>query len=76
MNIMIIATKSCNHRFTMERELQHLGLDYQMIYVEDNPQIVAKYAIRHTPNLIINEKVVCRSLPSEGELKILISKYH
>ena len=75
MNVMIIATKSCNHRSAMEHELQDLGVKYHVVYVEDDPKVVAKYAIRHSPNLIINDEVVCRRLPSEGELKTLISKF-
>ena len=75
MDVIIIATKSCSHRSAMERELQDLGVKYNVVYVEDDPNIVARYAIRHSPNLIINDKVVCRSLPNEGELKTLIFKY-
>lgn len=75
MDVIIIATKSCTHRSTMERELQDLGVNYIVVYVEDNPEIVSRYAIRHSPNLIINDKVVCRSLPREGELKTLILQH-
>lgn len=75
MDVIIIATKSCSHRTAMEHELQDLGIKYHVVYVEDDPKIVARYAIRHSPNLIINDEVVCRSLPSEDELKTLISKY-
>lgn len=75
MNVMIIATKSCSHRSAMEHELQDLGIEYHVVYVEDDPQIAARYAIRHSPNIIINDEIVCRGLPSEAELKTLISKY-
>lgn len=75
MKVMIVATKSCSHRTAMEHELKDLGIKYHVVYVEDDPKIVARYAIRHSPNLIINDEVVCRSLPSEDELKTLISKY-
>jgi glutaredoxin len=74
MNVIIIATKSCSHRPTMEHELKDLGVEYNVIYVEENPKIVTKYAIRHSPNLVIDDEVVCRGLPSEGELKVLLSK--
>jgi glutaredoxin len=75
MNVMIIATKSCSHRPTIEHELQDLGVEYDVVYVEEDPEIVAKYAIRHSPNIVIDDEVVCRGVPSEQELKILFSKY-
>jgi len=73
MNVLIIATKSCSHRPTMEKELQELGVEYDVVYAEEDPQVIEKYAIRHSPNLVIDDEVVCRGLPSEGELKILFS---
>lgn len=73
MNVKIIATKDCSHRPTMERELRDLGVEYDVVYVEEDPEIMTKFAIRHSPNLIIDDEVVCRGLPSEGELKILFS---
>jgi glutaredoxin len=75
MNVMIIATKSCSHRSTIEHELRDLGVEYNVVYVEDDPEIVARFAIRHSPNIIIDDEVVCRGVPSENELKILFSKY-
>lgn len=74
MNVLIIATKSCSHRPTMEQELRDLGVEYDVVYAEEDPEIITKFAIRHSPNLVIDDEVVCRGLPSEGELKILFSK--
>lgn len=75
MNVIIIATKSCSHRSTMEKELRDLGVKYEVIYAEEDPEIINRYAIRHSPNLVIDDEVVCRGLPSEGELGVLLSKY-
>lgn len=75
MNVMIIATKSCSHRSTIERELRDLGVEYNVVYVEDDPEIVARFAIRHSPNVVVDNEVICRGVPSENELKVLFSKY-
>ena len=71
MNVKIIATKTCSHRANLEHELRQLGVEYELIYVEDAPEIVAKYEIRHSPNLVIDDEVVFRSQPKEQELKAL-----
>lgn len=71
MNVKIIATRSCTHRPNLERELQDLDVKYDVVYVEENQDVVSKYAIRHSPSLVIDDEVVCRGQPSETELKAL-----
>lgn len=71
MNVKIIATKSCSHRPNLEHELQQLGVGYELVFVEDAPDIVAKYNIRHSPNLVVDDEVVFRNQPTEQELKAL-----
>ena len=68
---MIIATKRCSHRPNLERELRALGVDYDLVFVEDNPEIAQRYAIRHSTNLVVGE-VVYRGQPSEAELRSLL----
>jgi len=66
---MIIATKDCSHRSTLEKELRDLGVDYRLVYAEDEPELVQKYSIRHSPNLIVDEVVQFRRQPTELELR-------
>lgn len=73
MNVKIIATRLCNHRPNIEKELADLGVEYEVVYAEDNPDEVARYGIRHSPNIIVDDRVVCRGQPSEGELKLLLN---
>lgn len=72
MNVKIIATRSCNHRPNIEKELTDLGVPYEVVYVEDHPDVVTQYAIRHSPNIVVDDEVLCRGQPSEGELKMLL----
>jgi len=72
MNVTIIATKSCSHRTNLERELRELAVEYDVLYVEDAPQVVSKLGIRHSPNIVVDGRVVCRGQPSEGELKTIL----
>lgn len=69
MEVKLIATRTCTHRPDLERELQALGVQYQLLFVEEHPEVVAQYAIRHSPNLVIDEEVVFRGQPSETELR-------
>lgn len=72
MNIELIASRQCNHRPNLERELQDLGFNYQVIFVEDDPEVCQRYGIRHSPCLVVDGKLLSRDQPTEGELKILL----
>ncbi len=69
MNVIIIATKDCSHCKNFSRELEDIGIKHSVLYCDDEPDLVKKYGIRHSPNLIVNDEVVFRRQPTEGELK-------
>ena len=75
MDVKIIATRTCSHRPNIERELQDLGVQFEVIFVEEDPGVVTQYAIRHSPNVVINDEVVFRGQPTEEELRSLLSRY-
>ena len=73
MDVMIIATKACTHRPDLEKELESLHIPYRMYFVEDHPDLVEKFSIRHSPNLIVDDEVVFRKRATETELHDFIS---
>lgn len=73
MDIKLVVTKTCNHCNNIKRELDDLGLSYELCYVEDNPDLVSEYKIRHSPNIMVDNEIVCRGQVSEGELKSLLN---
>ena len=73
MKVIIIATKNCNHRRMLENILQSMGIPYSVQFVDDHPELMEKYDIHRSPNLVMDEQVVFRpgagrSLPTEAEL--------
>lgn len=73
MDVMILATKTCTHRPNLEKELQHLRVSFHVSFVEDHPDLVEQFAIRHSPNLIVDGEVVFRRQPTEAELRALFN---
>jgi glutaredoxin len=69
MIVKLIATRTCSHRPNLEHELRDLGIAYELVFVEDDPDLARRYGIRHSPNLVVDEVVVFRGQPSEGELR-------
>ena len=68
MDVMIIATKDCTHRAGLEKELACLHIPYHVRFVEDSADLVQKFGIRHSPNLIVDDEVIFRKQPTEMEL--------
>ena len=73
MEVKIMATRDCSHRPNLEQELQDLGVSYEVWFVEDNPEAVERFQVRHSPTLIVDEKVVFHGQPNEHELRDLFA---
>lgn len=61
MDVMIIATKACTHRQNLEKELESLQIPYRVCFVEDRADLVEKFAIRHSSNLIVDGDILDHS---------------
>lgn len=68
MDVIIIATKDCTHRKNLEKQLESIHIPYRVCFVEECPDLVSKFSIRHSPNLVVDEDVVFRKQPTEIEL--------
>ncbi len=77
MKVVIIATKNCNHRPILEEHLKQLSVSFDTRFFDDEPELVKKYNLHHSPNLVLNDKVVFhaepnKSLPSDSELRRIL----
>ncbi len=63
MEILIAVTKTCHHRPLLEKVLQEAWLPYKVNYFEDHPEIFEKYQLKHSPLLIVDEKVESVGMP-------------
>jgi rhodanese-related sulfurtransferase len=63
MEILIAATKDCQHRPILEKELQNADLPYTVKYFEEHPGLIEKYQFKHSPLLIVDEKVASIGMP-------------
>lgn len=79
MDVLILATKNCNHRPILEKQLNKMGVSYRVVYFDDYPHLIRKFSVHHSPNLVINGKPVFKakpgkSLPTEEELSRFFQK--
>jgi rhodanese-related sulfurtransferase/glutaredoxin len=63
MEIIIAATKTCPHGPLLEKLLRKAWLPYKINYFEDHPEIYEKYQLKHSPLLIVDEKVESVGMP-------------
>lgn len=75
MDILIVATKTCQHRPMVEKELNRANLPYTVWYFEDHPDLVEKYQSKHSPLLIVDDKVIARSVPGTAQILELKERY-
>ena len=69
MDVIIIATKACTHRQNLEKELDSLHIPHRLCFVEDCADLVQKFNIRHSPNLIVDDEIVFRNQPTDVALR-------
>ena len=69
MKLQLLVTKTDFCLPNLERELIHLGFEYDVLFIEDHPDMVANHKIRHSPNILINGDIAFRHQPTETELR-------
>ncbi len=74
MNVQILCTRSCSHRHNLERELQDLGIPYEVVFIEEAPELAERLGIRHSPNILLDGQLLCSGQPSEAELRRLVAE--
>ena len=75
--VTVVASKTCGHYPLLEKELRACGVGCEVRFVEDEPELVGRYGLYQSPNLVVRERVVFRGranhpLPSPPELRELL----
>ena len=71
MEIIIAATKTCQHRPSLEKVLKAAWLPYKVLYFEDNPEFFEKHHLKHSPLLLVDEKVESVGMPEIDKINEL-----
>ena len=71
MEIVIAATKTCQHRPALEKVLQAAWLPYKVIYVEEHPEFFEKHHLKHSPLLLVDEKIESVGMPEIDKINKL-----
>ncbi|MBU1367983.1 MAG: thioredoxin family protein [Bacteroidetes bacterium] len=76
MKVIIAATKTktCAYRKNLEKQLQDAGLEYEVMYFEDHPELIDRYKIKTSPLLIVDDEVVSFGKPEHNIITELKNK--
>ena len=68
MDVQLLVTKTDFCIPNLESELQNIGVEYHVEYIENHPELVKSHHIRHSPNILVDGKLVFRHQPTPQEL--------
>lgn len=69
MKVELAVTRSCRHRALLETELKRLGIPCSIRYVEEDEEFQKKHAIKGSPNILVDGKLVFRGMPAISDLE-------
>lgn len=69
MKVQILTAPNCSNCNVLEKMLDKLGVQYDVIDVTKNPEYLEKYPIFTAPGLVVNEKLEFIGIPKDDELK-------
>jgi len=74
MKVEVLTTPGCSNCGILEKMLEKLGVNYDLIDVTEKPEYLEKYPIFTAPGLVINEKLEFTGIPKNSELQKKLSE--
>jgi hypothetical protein len=69
MRVQLLVTKTDFNLSNLEKEFQDIGIDYEVAYIEEHPELVSIHHIRHSPNILVDGRLAFQRQPTETELR-------
>ncbi len=69
MKVQVLTTPGCSNCSVLEKMLDKLGINYELIDVTKKTEYLEKYPIFTAPGLVINEKLEFTGIPNSQELE-------
>jgi predicted thioredoxin/glutaredoxin len=74
VEVLIVATKSCAHCPLLDRQLTAMGIEHEIKYIEDNPDLQQQFGITTSPNIIVDGALVLSGMPELSKLKDVLEE--
>jgi glutaredoxin len=73
MKVEILTTPGCSNCKVLEKMLDNLGIQYDLIDVTEKPEYLEKYPIFTAPGLVKDKKLEFTGIPKLKNLKKIFS---
>jgi predicted thioredoxin/glutaredoxin len=74
MRVEVLVTHTCHHIPILKREINKMGIPYSVRYIEDDPELQQKFKLMGSPNILMDDELVFRGMPSIPDLEAYFKK--
>ena len=67
--VTVAVTKTCPHRQVLAKYFEEHGIPCEVKYIEESPEFGREHELTRSPNVLIDNQVVCRGMPDPEELE-------
>jgi len=67
--VTIAVTRTCPHRQVLTKYCEEHGIPCRVEYIEENEGFSCEHKLTRSPNVLVDDEVVCRGMPSPEELE-------
>ncbi|WP_116474245.1 thioredoxin domain-containing protein [Zobellella maritima] len=69
MQVQLLVTRTDFSTANLDQEFRELGVPYELLYIEDHPELVAAHGIQHSPCILVDGQLAFREQPTESQLR-------
>lgn len=67
--VTLAVAKTCPHRQVLIKYFEDSGIPYGIEYIDENEEFGKAHNLAGSPNVLVNNEVVCRGMPGPEKLE-------
>ncbi len=67
--VTVAVTKTCPHRQVLTKYFEEHKIPCKVKYIEENQEFADQHRLTRSPNVLVDNEVVCRGMPTPEELE-------
>jgi predicted thioredoxin/glutaredoxin len=67
--VTVAVSKTCPHRQVLTKYFEEHGMPCKVKYIEENKEFSDEHNLTQSPNVLVDDEVVCRGMPTPEELE-------
>lgn len=67
--VTVAVSRTCPHRQVLTKYFEEHGIPCNVKYIEENEEFSKEHGLTRSPNVLVDNEVVCRGMPTPEELE-------